>query len=263
MTITANLVERARLRQFGSFVAELVLIVAGILIALGIDGWVSDRKDREQEVTYLELLARDVAELIQQAEEQIVFEQDKAVVGARVIELLNGPDPASHRDEFGLLLTALQPRRTVSLVSATYDQMVSSGHLQLIRNRELRDKIVRHFAEMERYEQIFANNNQDLIDDIYGPFLLATGITPRFARGSSVDVIQRGDVIMAEHLGPDYTSPPDEVLGRSADADSWNIIRRNVILRLRVASVGQALAEAIKADMQEIADELAAELESR
>ena len=263
MTITANLVESARLRHVGSFVAELVLIVAGILIALAIDGWVSDRNDREQEMTYLELLARDVAELSQQAEEQIVFEKDKAAVAARVLEILGEPNPAAYRDELGLLLTALQPRRTVSLISATYDQMVSSGHLQLIRNRDLRDKIVRHFAQMERYERIFANNNQDLIDDIYGPFLLATGITPRFVRASSVTVIQRGDAIMAEHLGPDYTSPPDEVLGRSADADSWNMIRRNVILRLRVASVGQALAEGIKADMQDIAEELERELAAR
>ena len=68
---------------------------------------------------------------------------------------------------------------------------------------------------------------------------------------------------MREQLGPDFTSPPDEVLGRTADADSWGMIRRNVILRLRVASVGQALAEGIKADMQEIADELGKELAAR
>ena len=255
--------ESAHLRKFGTLFAELVLIVAGILIALAIDGWVSDREDREQESAYLELMARDVAELIHQAEEQILFEQDKVAVAARVLKLLADPNPAAHRDEFGLLLTALQARRTVSLISATYDQMVSSGHLQLIRNRELRDKIVRHFAQMERFEQIFANNNRDLIDDIYGPFLLATGITPRFGRASSVAVIQRGEVIMREQLGPDFTSPPDEVLGRTADADSWGMIRRNVILRLRVASVGQALAEGIKADMQEIADELVKELAAR
>ncbi len=263
MTITSELVESARIRKFGTLFAELVLIVAGILIALAIDGWVSDREDREQESIYLELMARDVDELIRQAEEQVVFEQDKVAVAARVLELLAGSNPAAHQDEFGPLLTALQARRTVSLTSTTYEQMVSSGHLQLIRNPELRDKIVRHFAQMRRYEQIFANNNQDLIDDIYGPFLLATGITPRFGRGSGVAVVQRGEAIMAEQLGPDFTSPPDEVLGRPADADSWDVIHRNVILRLRVASVGQALAEGIKTDMQEIADELGKELAAR
>lgn len=263
MTITSNLVNSARLKKYGSFVAELVLIVAGILIALAIDGWVSDRKDREQEVTYLELLARDVAELIQQAEQQFVFEQDKANVAARVLELLDGPNPAAHQDELGMLLSALHSRRTVSLVSATYDQMVSSGHLQLIRNQELRDKVVRHFAQMRRYEQIFANNNQDLIDDIYGPFLLLIGITPRYERASNAAVVQRGDAIMKELLGPGFTSPPDKVLGRAADAESWDAMRRNVILRLRVASVGQAMAEIIKADMQEIAEELDRELATR
>lgn len=263
MTITSRLVENARLRKFGSLAAELVLIVVGILIALAIDGWVSDREDREQESTYLELLARDVDELIVQAEEQIVFEKDKVAVATRVLELLGDPNPAAHQEELGPLLTELHRRRTVSLVSATYDQMVSSGHLQLIRNGTLRDKIVRHFAEMRRYERIFDNNNQDLIDDIYGPFLLATGITPRYERASNIGVVQRGDVIMREQLGPDFRSPPDEVLGLSADAESWDVIHRNVLLRLRVASVGQAMGEAINTDMREIAAELRRELTAR
>ena len=68
---------------------------------------------------------------------------------------------------------------------------------------------------------------------------------------------------MAERLGPDYEVLPDMVLSRPPEAESWSDIRRNVIYRMRVASVGQAKAEDITAYMQEIADELAAELEKR
>ena len=139
MTITSRLVERARLRKFGSLFAELVLIVTGILIALAIDGWVSDRQDRQQETTYLELLARDIAEQHQEAESQLAFEKDKVEKARRAYALLTSDDPAIHEVELGALLTDLGGRRTVHISSATYDQMVSNGHLQLIRNQELRD----------------------------------------------------------------------------------------------------------------------------
>ena len=47
-------------RRWVSLLAELVLIVTGILIALAIDGWVQDRKDRESETAYLELLRDEI-----------------------------------------------------------------------------------------------------------------------------------------------------------------------------------------------------------
>lgn len=105
----------------------------GIFVGLQVDDWVGERQDRQAETTYLELLARDVAELQQQVEAQYAFEKDKVDVAARAYELLTSDDPSLHQAELSELLTALSTRKTLTLVSATYEQMVSSGHLQLIR----------------------------------------------------------------------------------------------------------------------------------
>jgi hypothetical protein len=177
--------------------------------------------------------------------------------------LLTREDPSVHQVELGELLTSLSGRRTMTLVSATYEQIVSSGHLQLIRDPELRDKLVRHFVLMKRDEAIIGKNNQDLIDDIYGPFLLQAGISLRFGRHDTEATLNRGAAIMAERLGPDYEPLPDVVLSRPPEAESWSDIRRNVIFRMRIASVGQAKSEDIATYMQEIADDLAAELEHK
>jgi hypothetical protein len=252
-----------RRQDWFTAILELVILVIGIYIGLQVDDWVSERQDRESETTYLELLARDVAELQEQVAAQHAFEKDKVDAAGRAYELLMTDNPSAHQVELGVLLTSLSGRRTLSLVSSTYEQMVSSGHLQLIRDRELRDRIVRHFALLKRDEAIFSKNNQDLIDDIYGPFLLQIGISPRFERHDTEEALNRGAQIMAERLGPDYEVLPDMVLSRPPEAESWSDIRRNVIYRMRVASVGQAKAEDITAYMQEIADELAAELEKR
>jgi hypothetical protein len=204
-----------------------------------------------------------VAELQQQVEAQRAFEKDKVDVAARAYELLTRDDLSVHQVELGELLTSLSGRRTLALVSATYEQMVSSGHLQLIRDPKLRDKLVRHFVQMKRDEAIIGKNNQDLIDDIYGPFLLQAGITPRFGRHDTEATLNRGAAIMAERLGPEYEPLPDVVLSRPPEAESWSDIRRNVIFRMRIASVGQAKSEDIATYMQEIADDLAAALGHR
>ena len=105
-TLLARLTDGLRAGRFGCFFAELVLVVSGILIALAIDGWVSDRKDREAEYTYLELLARDIDELIVQADEQLRFEQDKVAASARALRLMSDPKPAAHREELGQVVDA-------------------------------------------------------------------------------------------------------------------------------------------------------------
>jgi hypothetical protein len=41
-------------------VAEFLVIVVGVLVALGVDQWVQDRQDRALEAEYLERLLADV-----------------------------------------------------------------------------------------------------------------------------------------------------------------------------------------------------------
>jgi hypothetical protein len=258
-----RIAQGVRKQDWFTAILELVILVIGIYIGLQVDDWVSERKDRQTETTYLELLARDVAELQQQVEAQHAFEKDKVNVAARAYELLTSDDPSAHQVELGTLLTALAGRRTLSLVSPTYEQMVSSGHLQLIRSPKVRDNLARYFAMMKRDEAIIGKNNQDLIDDIYGPFLLRAGISERFERHDTEATLNRAAAIMAERLGPNYEPIPDVVLSQPPEAESWSDIRRNVIFRMRIATVGQAKSEDIATYMQEVADDLAAELERR
>ena len=261
--IINRIAQGLRNQDWFTAVLELFILVIGIYIGLQVDDWVSEQQNRKSERLYLELLARDVVELQEQVAAQHAFEKDKVDAAARAYRLLISENPSVHQVELGGLLTSLSGRRTVSLVSSTYEQMVSSGQLQLIRDRELRDKIVRHFARLKRDEQIFGKNNQDLIDDIYGPFMLQAGISLRFERHDTESILNRGAQIMAEQLGPEYEVLPDAVLSRPPEAESWSDIRRHVLFRMRVASVGQAKSEEIAKYMQEIADELAAALKRR
>lgn len=264
LTLLGRLIDSLHQRRLGFFMAELLLVIAGVLIALAVDGWISDLHDRKTEVTYLNLLASDVEKIRNEINLQIEFEEEKVAAAGSAYTALTGPDPRSEREEIELSLAILVSRRTLSLRSATYDQMVSSGHLQLIENIELRDGIVRYFSEMERNQRIAENNNREIVDDIYLPFLLQIGITPMLRPDTQqvTSSLNRATAIMFEELGTEYAHPDDRVLSEPAEADSWNDLRRNVLLRMRIAATGQALAEGAIDQTDSIANAIAAELNS-
>jgi hypothetical protein len=256
--LTDSIIER----RMGRFVAELVLIVAGILIALAIDGWVSAAQDRKTEQAYLEFLIRDVGMIRDRARAQIEFEINQVATAAQAFEVLSLPEPASKKTVLEQTLGRLSTRQTLILNSATYDQIVNSGDLQLIRNPLLRDELVRYFDRMERYERITEKNNRDLIDYVYIPFIMRAGISVRSETSSLIATVNRANEVLAEQLGADLAYAEDRVLSAPPDADSWNDIRRNVFLRARISAVGLAIAEAILAESDKVAAALAEELEN-
>ena len=247
-------------RRWGFFTAELVLVVAGILIALAIDGQVSDWRDRKTEETYLELLSRDISETRLQAELQQGFEKEIMDIGLAAYAILDAPDTTEHSSELGVLLGSMSTRRTLRLSSATFDQIVSSGHLQLIRNEGLRDQLVRFFAQMGLLERIAEKNNQDLIDDIYMPFLMEAGITVHNRPEGLSASVHRGVEILDERLSAIVQFPEDRILSAPPESDSWNDIRRNVLFRIRIAAIGQAISESIWDQCDDIAEAIAIEL---
>jgi hypothetical protein len=263
ITAAGRLADSLFRRRIGTFLAEFVLIVAGVFIALAIDGWVGDARDRRDEQTYLQLLARDIGEIRKQAEIQIAFEREQLESGARAYAALGQADADMDATEIGRRLGLLGVRRTLRLSSATYEQMLGSGQLQLIRDYELRDRIVRFFANMNHKAQIIDKNNSLLVDGVYVPFLMRAGITEYPGSRESIKELDRSERLMNEYLGPDFVRPVDIVLLQDAGAESWNDIRRHVLFRLTISSVGMANAESILNEADEISQAIATEVNRR
>ena len=262
LTLVGRLTSSLFKLRLGFFVAELVLVVVGVLIALAVDGWISDSRDRQTERVYLELLVRDIEGIRRQADLQIEFEQERIDAAARTYKALSSSDPRAKRSEIRSALALLITRRTVNMRSATYDQMVSSGHLQLITNHELRNEIVRFFAEMERNEQIMNNNNRELIDDVFVPFVMRIGVSALVQPDVTqvTTTLNRSNAIVYERLGSEFSLPEDRVLLEPAEAESWDDIRRNVLFRMRIAAAGLSLTESTLDQISDIATAIDAEL---
>ena len=171
-------------RRWLSLLAELVLIVAGILIALYIDGLVQESKDRESETTYLELLRDDLSLIEAELTEYVEFEQSILAVGKTFLDAISTEEISENPRPLQGMLGEMSIRRTLSVVSAAYTDLTSTGNLQIISNPGLRRHLVQYFAGIERSELVVEKNSKQYIDEIFVRFLVSAGVTINADRSS-------------------------------------------------------------------------------
>ncbi len=134
---------------------EIILVVIGILIALQINNANEDRKSAIQEELYLRRL------LTENKEDIRTFTQNIADLN-KGIETIKGLSKAltepDHSDE-QLLLAARNFFQYGSIYpvfsssTSTFDDLSSTGNLKLIRNTELREQIVKHYAKHKQISE--------------------------------------------------------------------------------------------------------------
>jgi len=230
-------------RRWRAVGIELLLIVVGILVALSIDDWAQERENRLIEQDYLQILSRDLGQIAEQLRAYIDFETSMAEAGATILKTLSAGGYERQADAVRGHLSSMGSRRTLRLVSAAYTDLTSTGNLQLIRSRGLRDQLLHFFAEVARTELVIEKNNNAFIDRMYFDFLLESGITWVPANWQDLDfTLSEADRRYYEMVGPDIVYPVDSIVTLPAESGLWDDIRRMCVLRVRVSSIGQSLA---------------------
>ena len=134
--------------------AEAITIVVGILLALSIDAWYERRTERVLEVQYLQRIhdeleaATGVLDAIfREAEGNLMYADDlTAFFDARVAK------PDAQRVIVAINRFGLDP--LLGFDTSTYDDLVSTGRLNLISDHEVRQAIQRAYTQLERVEPI-------------------------------------------------------------------------------------------------------------
>lgn len=248
-------------RSWASFAVELILVVAGILIALAIDGWNADREDRRSERAYLELLVRDLGQIESQLQEQIEFETGIATAAVALHDLIQNDDPARHSRQIGQMLTGIASRRTLVLDSAAYTDLLSTGNLGLIQDRDLRDRIIRYFADSERRELIIEKNNRVFIDESFVSFVVDLGVSYYIWKDSPVAQLLSLEVI-EETFSKEMRDPVDQVLSLPREAPEWARLKQRLTWRAMVSLADKGQALNILASTIELREALEAHLEN-
>ena len=148
-------------KYFKYAIGEIILVVIGILIALSINNWNENRKNRISESEYyckiladFELDRKNIAELYRESEYKI--ETSK-----RLLLELNNKDKAKSY----LINNYLQALRTNAFVPSkvTITDIISSGKLNLLTNDSLKNNIIRYYVELDKFlYQLEINRSKSL-----------------------------------------------------------------------------------------------------
>lgn len=243
LSILGRIARASTSRHWSTFVIELALIVVGIILALSIDDLVQEREDKRSEKIYLASLIRDLNQMVESLQAYVDTETAMASASATTLKILTAGGYEQKGEELREYLSGMGTRRTLRLVSAAYADLTSTGNFQLIRSRDLREQLLRYFADVARTELVVEKNNTVFIDNMFWSFTMEAGITWAPTQWRDLGAtLSKAEDFYGEFLGPGIAYPTDAVFAQPADAEIWNEIRRMCFLRLRVSAVGLSLA---------------------
>lgn len=133
-------------------IGEIVLVVIGILIALQINTWSTEREQHKQEVYILHRLSADLTKDIYNLEIRTEWIKKRLSSIDTIAKMLENPDKADKK-RFLALQTNLMIDNYFVPSRGTYDEGISSGRLTYIKNDSLREQIFNYYRAI--------SNNRD------------------------------------------------------------------------------------------------------
>jgi len=152
--IIRSLVETMRDQNWSSALLELLVVVVGVFLGLQVDAWNQARMERATEAAYLERLHADTTFNFAQARDKAQSYHDRASSLARIVERLQAEevDAIDINDLTDTFCYWYVPE-AVRLQSSTYDEMTSTGGLELIRDRNVLQNLQLALAENDRLKE--------------------------------------------------------------------------------------------------------------
>ena len=152
--ILGRLSQSIRKQDWFAVLIEFVVVVVGIFAGLQANDWAQERQDRRQEHAALERLfleAEGAHELLNEYVQR-TLRMNQLRRNAVQFADSNAPVPENELPlKIGINTLAMFP--PVIPVTVAYDELKSSGQMQLIQSAALRDQIAGFHTELAFYEQ--------------------------------------------------------------------------------------------------------------
>jgi hypothetical protein len=248
--------------RWGQVFVELVLLIAGILIALAVNGWIEDRRDAQTERQYLEGIVRDLDRDLVILKEFGEYHERQTADGIMAYRALRSEPDVKDKEGVAQALSRLMSRRTLRLSHPTYSNLVGSGNIRLMRNAELRDRIVGLYEASERWVTIVDRNNQVFVDQMYLQYIMDRGlIAPRAS--SNLDALTAVLARFAERVAMPVDTGNDRLWRLPADAPEREILVGKVWQRTQVSYQAISQAHDVAGEMTAVRQAIVDELERR
>ena len=187
--IRYDLMEKNKAGKYLKYaIGEIVLVVIGILIALGINNLNENRKDRNLERNYIQELKTDllrdstsISAMLSQSNEQLrakyllhkyLIEYTDFVFLDNNLDLYPDFIKTHHYDEDSLALYfqiqwASKSQYPFNPITTTIDEMKGIGKIGIIKNQRIRRSIIETYNSYESYTVNYENQYQKTLGEIH------------------------------------------------------------------------------------------------
>lgn len=135
-------------------IGEIVLVVIGILIALQINNWSEEYKDRKLEQSYYCRLLEDTNQDNLLLDKLIEENQVRINASNRLIHLLQQAKPERREVIAATRACISQIRFRFRPSTSAFDDIKSSGKLQVLKDLAVKKQLLSYYASMEAYGDI-------------------------------------------------------------------------------------------------------------
>ena len=147
-----------------SYLADLVVIILGIIIALSLDAWWQNKQDRKREQEYLMSLYNDFAisleVLYSDLNKQYVYRDDVI----KILSTIHG-EKEFNSDSIKIWLANGSNPSEIKLTDGTYNSLINSGNLNLITNEVLSNKLASYGSATQK-EITAAKRQADVFNEL-------------------------------------------------------------------------------------------------
>ncbi|MBL7962995.1 MAG: hypothetical protein JNM31_04035 [Flavobacteriales bacterium] len=178
--VRQGLLAQGRLKRYLVYaIGEIILVVVGILIALQLNAWKADQRDRAAERAHLENLRDDLHLQLEVIHSQMVHDSTMIKKADSVMAYFSGGLGLDELERRMFGSYQLGWRKTFVASDATFKVLLSTGGLNLIREARLRNDLMRYHQQLDYTTQVINTNNR-LIDEMFS--LNAVNNAPSFSR---------------------------------------------------------------------------------
>ncbi|MEC7771799.1 MAG: DUF6090 family protein [Bacteroidota bacterium] len=183
-------------------IGEIILVVIGILIAIQLNDFNGDRKEREKELSFLQKLKDDIHLDIQDLTLRdsilAVYQSNQEKGWKLFLEAESVKDMLT-------LDSLIQFRwQSFAVNRKTYDEMINTSGIYIITNRDLLNDLSDHYALIELYQQNFREINEDSREYYKASNLDHFDFIKRHYRDRSFDTTSIDTTWISNHNSPTY-----------------------------------------------------------
>ena len=214
-------------------IGEIILVVIGILIALQINNWNENRKNKIIENTYIENIKTDLIINLVSLEKFIAKREETVKSVGFILEFFNEQRPLDI-NEFNFYCLTVMDWNPFEQHDNTYQELLNSGKLSILTNKTIKDSLQNMQTSFKSIQFIESEMEEDYERYLYEPFFSTIDLETSLKGYNQIQTIKKDipklDSLNVQLLMKNKTFKNGFVL---ADFNSKNLIEKYSNIRIR------------------------------